>query len=78
MVQWFIKTERMEEMEYKLVVSSNPHELQEKINNLLNEGWEVIGSHHVVTTHSQNRYSGNQHMDIRHSIEYSQTMIKKT
>ena len=65
-------------MEYKLVVSSNPKELQEKINNLLNENWEIVGSHHVITTRSQNRYSGTQHMDTKFEVEYSQTIIKKT
>lgn len=65
-------------MEYKLVTSSSPTQLQDKVNKLLEEGWEVVGSHHVIVTHSQNRYSGSQHMDTRHETEYSQTMIKKT
>jgi myo-inositol catabolism protein IolC len=37
-----------------------------------------MGSHQVVVIHSQNRYSGSQHMDTKHETEYSQTMVKKT
>jgi hypothetical protein len=40
------------------------------------EGWLPIGSHSVVNTHSQNRYSGSQHMDTIHKTEYSITMQK--
>lgn len=64
-------------MEYKIVSSSSPQGLTNTINLLINEGWEPVGSHQVVVVHSQNRFSGSQHMDTKIDIEYSQTMIKK-
>jgi hypothetical protein len=64
-------------MEYKVVSSSSPEGLTIAVNNAINDGWEPTGSHQVVMHHSQNRYSGSQHMDTRHQADYSQTMIKK-
>lgn len=46
------------------------------IQDLSAEGWEPIGSHSAVVVHSQNRYSGSQHMDTIHETEYSITMRK--
>jgi hypothetical protein len=63
---------------YKIISSSSPQLLSNTINLLIGEGWEPIGSHQVVVIHSQNRYSGSQHMDTKHETEYSQTMVKKT
>jgi hypothetical protein len=63
-------------MKYKIVTSSSPQGLSNTINLLVGEGWEPVGSHHVVIIHSQNRYSGMQLMDTKHETEYSQTMIK--
>ena len=65
-------------MKYKIVTSSSPQGLSNTINLLVGEGWEPVGSHHVVIIHSQNRYSGMQHMDTKHETEYSQTMVRKT
>lgn len=65
------------QMEYKIVSSHSPQGLSNTINLLIGEGWEPMGSHQVVVIHSQNRYSGSQHMDTKHETEYSQTMIKK-
>jgi hypothetical protein len=64
-------------MDYKIVTSSNPNTLIEKVRLLIGEGWEPVGSHQVVVTHSQNRFRGNQQMDTLHETEYSQTLIKK-
>jgi hypothetical protein len=64
-------------MEYKVVSSSSPEGLTIAVNNAINDGWEPIGSHQVVMHHSQNRFSGTQHMDTRHQADYSQTMIRK-
>jgi hypothetical protein len=41
---------------------------------MIAEGWEPLGSHSAVSTHSQNRYSGMQLMDTLHKAEYSITM----
>jgi hypothetical protein len=64
-------------MEYKVVTSSSPEGLTRNVNELILSGWKPVGSHTVVDTHRQNRYSGSQHMDTRIETEYSQTMIKE-
>lgn len=64
-------------MEYKVVTSSSPEGLTRQVNELILSGWKPVGSHTVVDTHRQNRYSGSQHMDTRIETEYSQTMIKE-
>ena len=65
-------------MEYKLVYGGSPSELTTKVNEKINDGWEIVGSHQVVIHREQNRYSGSQHMDTLNQLEYSQTMCKKT
>jgi len=74
-------------MEYKLLTSSSPEELTEKINNLIKDGWKPMGSHQVIEQHRQNRYSGMQHQeDIREkcyeratkfAIEYGFTNVSE-
>jgi hypothetical protein len=64
-------------MEYKLITSSSPQGLTNTINLLMVEGWTPVGSHQVVITHSQNRFSGTTHKDTTHETEYSQTMVYK-
>jgi hypothetical protein len=65
-------------MEYKIVSGGSPSELTTKVNEKINDGWEIVGSHQVVIHREQNRYSGQQHMDTLNQLEYSQTMCKKT
>jgi hypothetical protein len=65
-------------MEYKIVNGGSPSDLTTKVNEKLNDGWELVGSHQVVIHREQNRFSGQQHMDTLNSLEYSQTMCKKT
>ncbi|MEY4573500.1 MAG: hypothetical protein RLZ10_2790 [Bacteroidota bacterium] len=64
-------------MEYKIVNGGSPNELTTKVNEKINDGWEIVGSHRVVIHREQNRYSGQQHMDTLNQLEYSQTMVKK-
>ena len=64
-------------MEYKVLTSSSPEGLTEKINNLIKDGWKPTGSHQVVEQHRQNRYSGSQHNDTLIKHEYSITMVKE-
>jgi hypothetical protein len=64
-------------MDYKVIYASSPSELSSKVNQYINEGFEPIGSHQVATIHAQNRFRGNQHVDTKHELEYSQTLIKK-
>ena len=70
-------TESVVEDRYKVVSASSPEGLTVAVNNHIAQGWEPIGSHQVVLHHSQNRYSGQQHMDTRHQADYSQTLIRK-
>lgn len=65
-------------MEYKVITSSSPEGLNEKINNLIKNGWKPMGSHQVVEQHRQNRYSGMQHQDTLIKHEYSISMILDT
>ena len=64
-------------MEYKIVYSSSPSGLSEKVNTLIKEGWTPQGGHQVVEVHRQNRFSGMQHKDTTIESEYSQTMFKE-
>jgi hypothetical protein len=63
-------------MDYKIIRSSTVDVLNEKVNDLISNGYEPIGSHQVVIIKSQNRYSGTQHIDTINTIEYSQTVKK--
>ena len=63
-------------MEYRVIVKSSGQELTREVTQLINEGWTPVGSHQVVVTHQQNRFSGTQHKDTIIKTEYSQTMIK--
>ena len=63
-------------MQQKIIVSNSPERLNEKMKNLIADGWKPVGSHKVVVTHVQNRYAGTQHMDSIHRVEYSQSMYK--
>ena len=67
--------------EYKIITASSASELTKKVNELMNENnvttrWMPDGTHNVVETHRQNRYSGSQLKDTVITVEYSQTMKK--
>lgn len=64
-------------MKQKIITSRSAHGLNEKIEQMISEGWKPIGSHQVVAIHSQNRFAGTQHRDTLHEVEYSQTMLKE-
>lgn len=70
-------TLKQKDMEYKVLTSSSPEGLTEKINNLIKDGWKPMGSHQVVEQHRQNRYSGSQHQDTLIKHEYSISMVKE-
>ena len=61
-------------MKIKIITASSPESLDSRIQEMIAEGWEPLGSHSAVNTHSQNRYAGSQHMDTIHKTEYSITM----
>jgi len=63
-------------MEQKIITSRSASELNSKIKEMQEEGWEPIGNHQAVTTHQQPRYRGSQLGDVQYTSEYSQTMRK--
>jgi len=63
-------------MEQKIITSSSPEGLNQQIKEHIFDGWIPVGSHQVVTTHTQNRFSGSTHRDTMYSHEYSQTVKK--
>lgn len=63
-------------MKTKIIYASSPEGLNSKIEEMGADGWLPLGSHSVIVNHSQNRYSGSQHMDTIHKTEYSITMQK--
>lgn len=64
-------------MEYKILTSHSASGLNEQVKSHIELGFTPIGSHQVVETFRQERYSGNQHMSTVIEREYSQTMIKE-
>jgi hypothetical protein len=60
----------------KIITASSSTTLNKKIEEMSADGWEPIGSHSAVVVHSQNRYTGSQHMDTINETEYSITMQK--
>ena len=63
-------------MEQKIITSRSAGELNAKINSMIAEGWEPVGSHQVVTKLEQRVYSGMEHKRTEFDLEYSQTMKK--
>lgn len=63
-------------MEYKIVNGGSPSDLTTKVNEKLNDAWEIVGSHQVVIHREQNRFSGQQHMDTLNTLEYTQTLTR--
>ena len=64
-------------MQYKVIYGGSPSELTSTTNKHIQEGWEIVGSHQVAIIHTQNRFRGDQHIDSKNELEYSQTLIKK-
>lgn len=63
-------------MQQKVITAHSASELNTKIEKMIAEGWTPIGSHHVVETHHQMRFSGMQHKDTIIQFEYSQSVKK--
>lgn len=60
-----------------IITAPSSTALNSKIEKMIEEGWKPIGGHTAIVVHSQNRYSGMQHMDTIHETEYSITMTKE-
>ena len=58
-------------MEQKIITSHSAENLNDKLKNLIKEGWRPIGQHQVVEVHHQMRFSGMQHRDTTINREYS-------
>ena len=63
-------------MEYKIIRASSAIELEKIANRYLEEDWKPVGSHKVIVTLMQNRYSGQMHMSAEYDREYTQTIVK--
>ncbi len=64
-------------MEYKIVSSSNPSGLSQRVSDYIKEGWKPVGGHKVVEILRQNVYSGMEHKRTTIESEYTQTIIKE-
>lgn len=73
-----IVLQKKTKVEFNVVTSSSPSGLTDKVNKMINEGWETNGEMKVVVVHSQNRYRGTQLIDTLHEVEYSISMTKVT
>ena len=62
-------------MDYKVIVTHSGEELTKKVKESMELGWTPQGSHQVVVTNTQNRFSGSQIHSSHSTVEYSQTMI---
>lgn len=63
-------------MKYKVIRSSSPEGLAEKVNTHVENGYRPMGGVVVNVTRQQNRFSGTQHMDTINSLEYVQSVYK--
>ena len=63
-------------MEYKVLSSSSPQGLTEKVNDHVAEGYTPTGGVIVNIIQSQNRFRGSQHVDTINKLEYVQSVIK--
>ena len=60
----------------KVLTAHSVADLNNKISELLKQGWEVVGGHQVVIKHTQNRFAGLQHKDTINELESSITVKK--
>jgi hypothetical protein len=65
-------------MDYKIVSNQSPLELSKKVNELLNEGYELAGGVSIINTDNDVR-SNNQGLYFLRPINflYTQSLIKK-
>lgn len=68
----------MEKDKLKYVVLSNRSSsgLTATVNEYIENGWKVQGSHKVITKHVQNQFSGSSHRASSFDNEYSQTLTR--
>jgi hypothetical protein len=59
-----------------IVTARTAVHLNEKIDSLIEKGWEPIGAHQVVIIRNQLKYAGRQHMSTEATLEYSQSMVR--
>lgn len=66
----------MEKLQVKVLTAHSASDLNTKISEAIKTGWEPVGAHQVVVTHTQNRFAGLQHKDSYNQFEYSITLKK--
>jgi hypothetical protein len=59
------------EIKYIVIRANSAHELSNKVNRMIGEGYKTVGSHKVVVTHTEIQRAGTYH---KNHVEYSQTM----
>jgi len=65
----------MKILKQQVIYATSAFTLNKKIDEAIAEGWQPLGSHQVVNSHHQLRYSGMQHKDTQIESEYSQTIV---
>ena len=66
-------TEIPTKTEYRIIVENCTIRLSERVNELLNDGWELQGG---VSGHTESS-SGRNHLGTSHTRVWAQAMIKK-
>ena len=61
---------------YKVLTADTLRNLTTAVNQHLETGWEIVGSHQVTIAHTTHRYRGDQLTDSTNELEYSQTIVK--
>ena len=63
-------------MEQIILTSRSASDLNQKVKDMIAQGWTPVGGHYAVEVHHQLRYAGTQHKDTYVEREYSQTVKK--
>lgn len=63
-------------MEQKIITARHASDLNKRIEEMIKDGWQPVGSHTVLTTLEQNQFAGNEHKRTIFEYEYAQTMKK--
>jgi hypothetical protein len=63
-------------MEQKIITSSSASGLNAKIKELIEEGWEPIGSHTISVEEEYAQYAGSQYRRTERKHQFHQSMKK--
>lgn len=62
-----------DKLKYVVLTSRSSSKLTETVNEYIENGWEIVGSHQVVIDSTEKRYQGSQTVN---QLRYSQTVIR--